>query len=269
MAVAAARPRLVHREFRGTNVPIRRTNLINLGVTEKTPFAMRDKLQMDDIHNSIKHSALMRRLLLVTGAGALATSLAACGLVSEPPPTFKGTDITGAGWARGFDLTDHTGRRRTLAAFKNKVALAFFGYTNCPDACPTALAEMAQVVKQLGPDGGKVQGLFITVDPERDTPERLASYVPAFHPSFLGLRGTQDEVEKAKKEFKIYSNAQNADKRGHSGHGTERGSYMVDHSTGIYIFDKQGRARLYVSANGRSVGAIVHDVGLLLEETTR
>jgi len=120
------------------------------------------------------------------------------------------------------------------------------------------------VVKQLGPDGNRVQGLFITVDPERDTPERLASYVPAFHPSFLGLRGTEEELEKVKQEFKIYSSAQKADSGSHSGHSEGQTRYMVNHSTGIYVFDKQGRARLYFSANGRSVEGMVHDVKLLL-----
>lgn len=196
---------------------------------------------------------------------ALTTLFAACSPGSESVPRFKGTDITGAEWGRAFDLTDHTGRRRTLADFRGKVVLAFFGYTNCPDACPLALSEMAQVVKQLGPDGNQVQGLFVTVDPERDTPERLASYVPAFHPSFLGLRGTREELEKVKKEFKIYSSEQKADSASHSGHGAGRTQYMVNHSTGIYVFDKQGRARLYFSANGRTVEAMVHDVKLLLE----
>lgn len=192
--------------------------------------------------------------------------VAACSRSGETPPRFKATDISSVPWARGFDLTDHTGRRRTLADFKGKVVLAFFGYTNCPDACPLALSEMAQVVKQLGPDGDKVQGLFITVDPERDTPGRLASYVPAFHPSFLGLRGTRDELEKVKQEFKIYSSAQKSDSGSDSGHGEGQTHYMVNHSTGIYIFDKDGRARLYVSANGRAIDAMVHDVKLLLKQ---
>jgi len=195
---------------------------------------------------------------------ALAAALAACG-GGEQQPRFNATDITGAGWGRGFELTDHTGRPRTLADFKGKVVLAFFGFTNCPDACPTALAEMAQVVKQLGPNGNRVQGLFVTVDPERDTPERLASYVPAFHPSFLGLRGSPEEIAGVAKEFKIYYRANRAGAEPDSGHGAQHGSYMVDHSTGIFIFDTEGRVRLYVRANDRSVSAMVHDVKLLLK----
>lgn len=197
---------------------------------------------------------------------AVAGTIAAYGISRRSSPVFKSTDISGVPWARGFDLTDHTGRRRTLADFKGKVVLAFFGYTNCPDACPLALSEMAQVVRQLGPDGDKVQGLFVTVDPERDTPERLASYVPAFHPSFLGLRGTREELEKVKQEFKIYSGAQKSERGSDSGHGEGQTHYMVNHSTGIYVFDKDGRARLYVSANGRTVGAMVHDVKSLLKQ---
>lgn len=197
-------------------------------------------------------------------AAAVVATIAAYGVVRKLEQQFRGTDISAVQWGRGFDLTDHTGRRRTLADFKGKVVLLFFGFTNCPDACPTALAEMAQVVKQVGAD--RVQGLFVTVDPERDTPEKLAGYVPAFHPSFLGLRGSPEQTAQAAKEFKIYFQAQKADKGSNSGHEAEHSSYTVDHSTGIYIFDTQGRARLYIRASDRSVGAMVHDVKLLLKQ---
>lgn len=207
---------------------------------------------------SLLHSSSSRRLLVAIAAGGSTALIAACSPAIETPPSFQGTDITGAQWARSFELTDHSGRRRTLADFNGKVVLLFFGYTNCPGPCPTALAEMAQVVKRVGAD--RAQGLFVTVDPERDTLERLAAYVPAFHPSFLGLRGTREELEKVKQEFKIYSSAQKQDDGSHSGHGAGPAEYMVNHSTGIYIFDPQGRARLYYSANGRSVEAMVHDI---------
>lgn len=197
-------------------------------------------------------------------AAAVVATIAAYGVVRKSEQQFRGTDISAVQWAHGFDLTDHTGRRRTLADFKGKVVLLFFGFTNCPDACPTALAEMAQVVKLVGAD--RVQGLFVTVDPERDTPEKLAVYIPAFHSSFLGLRGSKHELEKVTKEFKIYHQAQKNDQGGHSGNGVEHGSYTVDHSTGIYVFDKEGRVRLYVRASDRSVGAMVHDVKLLLKQ---
>jgi len=197
-------------------------------------------------------------------AAAVVATIAAYGVVRKSEQQFRGTDISAVQWARGFDLPDHTGRHRTLADFRGKVVLLFFGFTNCPDICPTALAEMAQVVKQVGAD--RVQGLFVTVDPMRDTPEKLASYVPAFHPAFLGLRGSKQELEKVTKEFKIYYQAQKDDQGGHSGNGVKHGSYMVDHSTGIYIFDTRGSPRLYVRASDRSVGAMVHDVKLLLKQ---
>jgi protein SCO1/2 len=198
-------------------------------------------------------------------AATVVATIAAYGVVRKLEQQFRGTDISAVQWARGFDLTDHTGRRRTLADFKGKVVLLFFGFTNCPDVCPTALAEMAQVVKQVGAD--RMQGLFVTVDPERDTPEKLASYVPAFHPSFLGLRGSPEQTAQAAQEFKIYFQAQKADKGSNSGHEAEHSSYTVDHSTGIYIFDTQGRVRLYIRASDRSVETMVHDVKVLLDAT--
>jgi protein SCO1/2 len=221
---------------------------------------------MGNLSSPHSHSASRRRYLVAAAAGGL-TALAGCDAPSDPARRFSATDISAVQWGRGFDLTDHTGHRRTLADFKGKVVLLFFGFTNCPDACPTALAEMSQVVKQVGAD--RVQGLFVTVDPERDTPERLASYVPAFHPSFIGLRGSPQETAGVAREFKIYYQAQKQDKETQSSHGAAHGSYMVDHSTGIYVFDTQGRARLYFSANGRSVDAMVHDVKLLLESGGR
>lgn len=177
---------------------------------------------------------------------------------------FKATDITGVQWARDFELTDHNGQRRTLADFRGKVVLLFFGYTNCPDACPSALAEMAQVVERLGPVGKNVQGVFITTDPARDTAERLRTYVTAFHPSFLGLRGTPDEIQRIAKDFKVYFRIDAPANDPHAAHQHPPANYMVDHSTGILIFDPQGQPRLYVGAQGRSVEAMVHDVKLLV-----
>lgn len=202
----------------------------------------------------------MNRLAIGMAVLTLAAVVAGCEPAGDRP-VFKGTDITGADWGKGMELTDHIGRRRNITDFHGKAVLLFFGYTNCPGPCPTALAEMAHVVKELG--SGRVQGLFITVDPDRDTPERLGAYVQSFHPSFLGLRGSKDEIDKVTGEFKIYYRAQKEDKNSHSGHGAHD-SHMVDHSTGIYVLDKSGRARLYFSANDRSVDAMVQDVKLLL-----
>ena len=215
---------------------------------------------MADRHGEI---VTMRGAKLAVLAFALA--IAACSPEPAPEQKFNGTDITGVPWGRGFQLSDHNGRPRSLSDFNGKVVLLFFGYTNCPGPCPTALAEMAQVLKELGPDGKRVQVLFVTVDPERDTPQRLATYLRSFDPSFLGLTGSKDELDKATKGFKVHYQAQKEDGDGHSGHGTHN-DYMVDHSTGIYALDKSGDVRLYFSANGRSVAAMVHDVKALLAE---
>lgn len=203
-------------------------------------------------------------LALALGLG-IATSILVYTMRQGSKEAFTATDITGVQWARDFDLLDHNGRRRTLADFRGKVVLLFFGYTHCPDACPTALAEMAQVVERLGPEGKQVQGLFVTTDPARDTAQRLTTYVTAFHPSFLGLRGTPDEIAKTTKAFKIYFRSDAPAASTHAGHSSESADYMVDHSTGILVFDRDGRARLYVGAQGRSVDAMVHDVELLLK----
>ena len=192
----------------------------------------------------------------VAAAAALPLLIASCSR-EAPQAKFNATDITGVDWGRGFELTDHNGRRRTLEEFRGKVVMLFFGYTSCPDACPLALAEMAEAVRRLGPEGARVQGLFVTVDPQRDTPRVLASYVPVFHPAFLGLRGTPDETERVTKEFRIHYRADKA-------HGSHEGHYMVDHSTGILVFDARGGPRLYISQNGRSVERIVEDLERLL-----
>lgn len=160
--------------------------------------------------------------------------LAACDAGS---PRFKSTDITGVDYGRTLALTDHTGKPRSLADFSGKAVVLFFGFTHCPDVCPTTLADMAQVVRALGPLGERVQVLFVTVDPERDTPEKLAQYVPAFHPSFLGLRGDLEATRAVAKEFKVYF-----EKRP----GTTPGEYSVDHSAQSYVIDPQGRLRLFV-----------------------
>jgi protein SCO1 len=152
-----------------------------------------------------------------------------------------------------LSLTDHEGKRRTLADFKGKVVVVFFGFTHCPDVCPTTLGEFAAARKALGAQAEKVQVLFITVDPERDTREVLAQYVPSFDPSFLGLRGTPEETAAVAKEFKIIYQKQGAGE-----------NYTVDHSAGTFIFDGQGRLRLYASY-GQPADALVHDIRILLQ----
>jgi protein SCO1/2 len=182
-------------------------------------------------------------------AGALA--LAGCG---ADAPRFKSSDITGAGFGRDFALSDHAGKPRVLADFRGKAVVLFFGYTQCPDVCPTTLAALADALKQLGPDAERVQVLFVTVDPERDTAELMSSYVTAFGPSFVGLRGDADATARTAKEFKVLY-----EKRP----GRTPESYTVDHSAGTFVFDPQGRLRLYVG-NGQGADVFAHDIRELL-----
>jgi protein SCO1/2 len=198
----------------------------------------------------------MKKLLPVLAAAcALTFSLSACDkLPGKQAASFQNTDVTGLDYAKGFSLTDHTGKPRTLADYKGKVAIVFFGYTQCPDVCPTTMAEMASVMQKLGPQADQVQVLFITLDPERDTPQLLASYVPAFDKRFVGLYGTPEQTAKTAKDFKVfYSKVP----------GKEPGSYTIDHMAGSYVFDKDGRLRLFIR-HGVAADSIVHDVRQLL-----
>jgi len=167
---------------------------------------------------------------------------------------FNSVDITGANYARDFALTDHNGNKRTLADFRGKVVLMFFGYTQCPDVCPTTMADMAQVKAKLGGAGDKVQVLFVTVDPERDTQQLLAQYVPSFDRSFVGLYGSADDIARTAKEFKvIYQKVP----------GKTPTSYSVDHTAGSYVFDPQGRLRLFVK-HSQSIDSIAADLKRLM-----
>jgi protein SCO1/2 len=195
----------------------------------------------------------MRRLI-TAGMLALALLAAGCDKLASKPPAFQNTDLTGLDYAKGFSLTDHTGKVRTLADFKGKVVVLFFGYTQCPDVCPTTMAEMAAVMKELGPAASEVQVLFVTLDPERDTQQLLASYVPAFDKRFLGLRGTPEQTVATAKEFKVFVAKVP---------GKEPGSYTVDHTAGSYVFDKEGRVRLFLR-HGQGPAPIVHDLRQLL-----
>ena len=150
-------------------------------------------------------------------------------------PKFKSTDITGVDYGKSLDLTDHNGKPRHLQDFRGKAVVLFFGFTHCPDVCPTTLAEMAQALKQLGPDAERVQVVLVTVDPERDTREALAKYVTAFDPRFLGMYGDMEATRRVAKDFKIYFEKR---KTGDT--------YSVDHSGQSYIIDPQGRLRLLV-----------------------
>ncbi len=181
----------------------------------------------------------------------LIATLAACGAGG---PAFQASDISGSSFGRDFELKDPQGRTRTLADFRGKAVVLFFGYTQCPDVCPTTLAALAETMKRLGPDADRVQVLFVTVDPERDTPALLAQYVPAFDPRFLGLYGDADATARTAKEFKVlYQKV-----------AGPSGNYTMDHSAGTYVFDPQGRLRLYVS-NGQGPDVFVHDLRELLK----
>lgn len=181
----------------------------------------------------------------------IVTLLASCG---PSGPSFKSTDITGADWAQDFALTDQTGKPRTLTDFRGKVVVVFFGYVHCPDVCPTTLVELRDVVEKLGEDGKRVQVVFVTVDPERDTPQLLAEYMPVFHPSFLALYGSLEQTARVAKEFKVFYQKVP---------GSAPGDYTVDHTAGIYVFDPKGRVRLFVR-HGR-LSDLVADIRTLLQ----
>lgn len=186
----------------------------------------------------------MRRFLLAL------LFLAAC----SSPAHFHATDVTGADFGRDLSLTDHTGKPRHLADFKGKVVAVFFGYTQCPDVCPTTLATMAEVMKSLGSSADKLQVLFVTLDPERDTHEVLTAYVPRFNPGFLGLSGDPAATAAVAKEYKLFYQKQP---------GNSPGSYTLDHTAATYLYDPQGRLRLYV-AYGTPAADIADDVKQLI-----
>lgn len=191
------------------------------------------------------------RALLALVAAALA--LSACGPQS---PAFKGSDVTGSAFGRDFALVDFDGRPRTLADYRGKAVVLFFGYTQCPDVCPTTLSTLAEAMKQLGPDADRVQALFVTVDPERDTAALLKEYVPAFDPRFVGLRGDAAQIEAVAKEFRIIFQKVP---------GRTPETYTVDHSAGIFVFDPAGRLRVY-EGHGQPPDVLAHDLRALLRE---
>jgi protein SCO1/2 len=196
-------------------------------------------------------------LQLMAGSSAWAGIAATLGLAacSEPRPSFNAVDITGADYAKDFSLKDVDGKVRTLADFKGKVVVLFFGYAQCPDVCPTTMTEMAQVKQQLGSDGDKLQVLFVTVDPARDTPEVLKAYMGAFDPSFVALIPTADQLVTTAKDFKVYFKKVE---------GKTPTSYSMDHSASSFVYDTQGRLRLY-ARYGAGVAPMVSDVKALLK----
>ncbi len=178
--------------------------------------------------------------------------LAGC---SESKPQFKAVDITGADYASDFQLTDHNGQVRTLKDFNGKLVVMFFGYTQCPDVCPTSMAELAQAKKLMGADGAKMQGVFVTVDPARDTADVLKAYMANFDPTFLALRGTPEQLATMAKDFKVYYKKVE---------GKTPTSYTMDHTAASYVYDTQGRLRLY-TRYGSGAPALASDLQLLLK----
>lgn len=195
------------------------------------------------------------RVALISLLATLA--LAGCDRAAGPAsPSFKAVDITGADYARELALPDPSGRPRTLAEFKGKVVVVFFGYTQCPDVCPTTLAELATVKQSLGPAGADVVGVFVSVDPARDTPEVLQAYVGNFGADFVALRGDEAQTKAAAKAFKVFYQKVP---------GKTETSYTVDHTAGSYVFDRQGRVRLF-TRYGTGAEALAHDLKILLAE---
>jgi len=193
-------------------------------------------------------------LKVVTGLGVSALMVLALGGCSESRPAFRGVDVTGADYARDFLLPDQDGRNRSLKDFAGKVVIVFFGYTQCPDVCPTSLAELAEVKKLLGADGARMQGVFVTVDPARDTAPVLKAYLANFDPTFVALIPTPEQLTALGKDFKIYSKRVE---------GKTPTSYTMDHSAGSYIYDPQGRLRLY-NRYASGAPALADDARLLL-----
>lgn len=184
----------------------------------------------------------------------LCLGLIACGKQETQEPRFIGTDISGAQFGNPLALTDHHGNARKLADFKGKVVALFFGYTHCPDVCPTTMDDMSKALRLLKGDRSQVQVLFVTLDPERDTQEVLAQYVPSFDESFIGLYGDVATTEKVAQDFKLFY------KKQPSG---GKGGYTIDHSAGIYVFDKQGALRVFMN-HGQKPQDIAHDLKQLM-----
>ena len=186
-------------------------------------------------------------------SGATVT-LVAC---SAEKPQFRSIDLTGADYAKGFALSDQNGKPRKLQDFAGKVVVVFFGFTQCPDVCPTAMAELAEVKKLLGPDGDKLQAIFITIDPERDTPDVLKAYMGNFDPTFIALRPTLAELPDFAKSYKVFYKKVE---------GRTASSYSMDHSAGSYVFDAKGQIRLY-NRYGSGAEALASDIKLLMKNT--
>ena len=200
-----------------------------------------------------KRQTLQWLALAAVSCGALGL-LAAC---ADDKPRFSSIDLTGADYARDFSLIDHNGQARSIKDFAGKVVVLFFGFTQCPDACPSALAELVEIKKMLGPQGDRLQGLFVTLDPERDTPEVLKAYMGNFDPGFLALYTNLDKLPTLAKDYKVFYKKVV---------GKTPTSYSLDHSAGSYVYDTKGRLRLY-TRYGSGAAALAADIRLLLPKS--
>lgn len=197
----------------------------------------------------------MKKFRCLIASLFVVAALIGCDQLSQPQQKFSSMDVTGAEWGKSFQLTDHNGQPRKIEDFKGKAVALFFGYTNCPDICPTTMMKLASVREKLGKDAERFQVLMVTLDPKRDTPEVLKKYVPAFHPTFLGLSGDEQQVDSTIKDFKGVRIVQKPD---------QNGFYSVDHTGGVYIFDPQGRLRLFAKDQD-SAEVIAQDVKNLIK----
>jgi protein SCO1/2 len=215
---------------------------------------MRAHCSARDIQAMFVHSVAHRtRIVLAACAVGIALGVTGCG---DKAPAFDNLDITGnSQFGSAFALPDTNGKTRTLGDFKGKAVVLFLGYTHCPDVCPTTMAELSQAMQQLGPDAARVQVLFVTLDPARDTPEVLSQYVHAFNPSFIGLRPSDAQLARFAKDFRIYYAKVP---------GKTPDSYTMDHTAASYVFDPSGKLRLF-ARDGQGAEPWVHDLKLLLD----
>lgn len=202
---------------------------------------------------------IKRNAIKFIAASAIATGVAVLFSACSPKQAaFSSIDLTGADYAKNFELTDHNGQVRHLQDFSGKIVVMFFGYTQCPDVCPTSMAELAEVKKALGKDGERLQGLFVTVDPQRDTPELLKAYMANFDPSFLALYTTPEKLVELAKDYKVYYKRVE---------GKTPTSYTMDHSAGSYVYDTKGQLRLFTRYGG-GAQALTSDIQILLKHAS-
>ena len=201
----------------------------------------------------MKKRKLLKAVACFTVISGVASLLSAC---SENKPSFVSIDVTGADYAKDFSLTDHNGQTRSMKDFAGKVVVMFFGFTQCPDVCPTSMAELAEIKKLLGARGDKLQGVFVTVDPQRDTPDVLKAYMANFDPSFLALYTTPEKLVALAKDYKVYYKKVD---------GKTPTSYTMDHSAGSFVYDTKGALRLY-TRYGTGAKPLAQDIEVLLRQ---